>query len=63
MPHWVWSVAALPDGVHFVVGLGAHAEVKLYHVDGTLVHTFKGHTDGVCAGGDAWRQAHHQRLE
>ena len=36
-------VAALPDGVHFVVGL-ASSEVRLYHVDGTLVHTFKGHT-------------------
>ena len=34
-------VAALPDGVHFVVGLSG--EVRLYHVDGTLVHTFKGH--------------------
>ena len=34
-------VAALPDGVHFVVGLG-YNEVRLYHVDGTLVHTFKG---------------------
>jgi len=48
-------VAALPDGVHFVVGLGDGAdedeypyngEVRLYHVDGTLVDTFRGH-DGV----------------
>ena len=42
----MYCVAALPDGVHFVVGLGvgptAIGEVKLYHVDGTLVHTFKG---------------------
>ena len=41
------------DGVHFVVGLGAghdDHEVRLYHVDGTLVHTFEGHTDlGPCA--------------
>ena len=43
----VHCVAALPDGVHFVVGLGN--EVRLYHVDGTLVHTFTGHTDLVCA--------------
>jgi WD40 repeat protein len=37
--------ASLPDGVHFVVGLGLgpnSGEVRLYHVDGTLVHTFKG---------------------
>jgi WD40 repeat protein len=41
----VLCVAALPDGVHFVVGLGVpRYEVRLYHVDGTLVHTFKGHT-------------------
>ena len=63
------GVAALPDGVHFVVGLGAAnhqhcGEVRLYHVDGTLVHTFKGHTDdGARAGGDARRPAHHQRRE
>ncbi len=42
-------VAALPDGVHFVVGLWSPYEVRLYHVDGTLVHTFKGHTDEVDA--------------
>ena len=46
-------VAALPDGVHFVVGLGGfghyRGEVRLYHVDGTLVHTFKGHTNRVYA--------------
>jgi WD40 repeat protein len=41
---WVDCVAALPDGVHFVVG---SREVRLYHVDGTLVHTFKGHTSVV----------------
>jgi WD40 repeat protein len=47
----VWSVAALPDGVHFVVGVGQEpsSHVSLYHVDGTLVHTFKGHTGGVWA--------------
>ena len=50
----VMSVAALPDGVHFVVGLGDAApriyhmgEIRLYHVDGTLVHTFTGHNRSV----------------
>ena len=48
-------VAALPDGVHFVVGTGGDTpyphpnEVRLYHVDGTLVHTFRGHTAAVWA--------------
>ena len=40
-------VAALPDGVHFVVGTSTttrrDGDVRLFHVDGTLVHTFKGH--------------------
>lgn len=36
----VGSVAALPDGVHFVVGLFCGA-LKLYHIDGTLVHVFE----------------------
>jgi WD40 repeat protein len=47
----VKCIAALPDGVHFVVGIGAPqtanrnpAEVRLYHVDGTVVHAFEGHT-------------------
>ena len=43
----------MPDGVHFVVGLGGFGpnsgEVRLYHVDGTLVHTFKGHDTAVTA--------------
>ena len=55
----VRCVAALPDGAHFVVGLGfgfdededeQHEDsysLKLYHVDGTLVHAFTGHTDAV----------------
>ena len=43
----VLCVAALPDGVHFVVGIGYIGEVKLYHVDGTLVHTFMGHANSV----------------
>ena len=64
---YVNCVAALPDGVHFVVGLGnstSVGEVRLYHVDGTLVHTFKGHTEWVMrGGGDARRPAHHQRLD
>ena len=38
-------------------------DVRLYHVDGTLVHTFEGHTGtGARGGGDARRPAHHQRL-
>jgi WD40 repeat protein len=48
----VLCVAALPDGVHFVVGLGNgpnKGEVRLYHVDGTLVHTFTGHSKAVWA--------------
>ena len=48
----VHSIAALPDGVHFVVGLGGGRDsdqVKLYHVDGTLVHTFREHDDDVNA--------------
>ena len=36
----VGSIAALPDGVHFVVGLFCGA-LKLYHIDGTLVHVFQ----------------------
>ena len=46
---WV-GVAALVDGAHFVVGLGMGpnvGEVRLYNVDGTLVHTFTGHTNVV----------------
>ena len=34
--------------MHFVVGLH-NKEVRLYHVDGTLVHTFEGHPGGVIA--------------
>ena len=51
----VLCAAALPDAVHFVVGLSnyeaneVHYEVRLYHVDGTLVHTFKGHAGAVYA--------------
>jgi len=40
-------VAALPDGVHFVVG--CRNEVRLYHANGTLVHAFEGHTLPVLA--------------
>ena len=43
----VLCVTALPDGAHFVVGL--FKEARLYHVDGTLVYTFTGHTDMVKA--------------
>ena len=48
----VYSIAALPGGTQFVVGLGAgpsQGEVRLYHVDGTLAHTFRGHVDTVLA--------------
>ena len=43
---FVYAVAPLPDGMHFVVGTGWYSlsglcEIRLYHVDGTLVHTFK----------------------
>ena len=34
---YVYCVAALPDGVHFVVGT-SNDEVRLYHVDGTPPH-------------------------
>ena len=33
--------------MHFVVSLAY--DVRLYHVDGTLVHTFKGHNGHVLA--------------
>jgi hypothetical protein len=46
----VYCIAALPDGVHFVVGLcGLSGDIRLYHVDGTLVHNFKGHASTVWA--------------
>ena len=48
----VYSIAALPGGTQFVVGLGAgpsQGEVRLYTVDGTLAHTFRGHVDTVLA--------------
>ena len=42
-------VVALPDGVHFAVGYSSDTvsvadKVRLYHVDGTLVHTFDART-------------------
>ena len=41
-------VAALSDGVHFVVSVGGgDGDVRQYHIDGTLVHTFAGHTESV----------------
>ena len=43
------SVAVLPDGVHFVVGTDQDGDLLLYHIDGTLVFTFEGHTDIVLA--------------
>jgi WD40 repeat protein len=48
LEHPVWSIAALPDGAHFVFGLGGGSgDVMLYHVDGTLVHSFEDHRDTV----------------
>ena len=41
---FLYDVAVLPDGMHFVIGTGWYetglSEVRLYHVDGTLVHAF-----------------------
>ena len=49
----VLCAAAVPDGAHFVVGLDNgdenEGEVRLYHVDGTLVHSFKEHIEPVDA--------------
>ena len=62
----VSSIATLHDGVHFVVGLAGRflemppdverayiGDIRLYHTDGTHVHTFNrsmaGHTDHVKA--------------
>ena len=45
----VISVATLPDGEHFVVGLGNCDVVLLDAATGTRVHTFEGHTDSVNA--------------
>jgi WD40 repeat protein len=52
----VYCVAALPDGVHFVVGHSNRdltdpnvGQVRLYHVDGTLVYAFYGHDASVNA--------------
>ena len=67
-PRWAASVncaAALPDGVHAVVGTWDACEVRLYHVDGPRSSTpSRAHT-GACerGGGDARRPAHHQRLD
>ena len=44
------DVASMPDGAHFVVAMGRGAncgEVMLYHVDGTLVHSFKRHCESA----------------
>ena len=54
--------AALPDGVHFVVGLTTRIEVRLYRVDGTLVR-LRRPPSAVRGGGDARRPVHHQRLD
>ena len=46
----VCFVAAIPDGLHVVLAL-KNGEVRLYHVDGTLVHTFV-HVKGLA--GEDW---------
>jgi WD40 repeat protein len=52
----VFDLAAMPDGVHFVVAVGYELTaldgafsgvVLMYHIDGTLVHAFWGHNDIV----------------
>ena len=45
----VICVATLPDGEHFVVGLGNCDVVLLDAATGTRVHTFEGHGDSVNA--------------
>ena len=57
----VYSVAATADGEHIVVGIGcgSKGEVRLYHIDGTLVHSFKGipeYYKGTPARSSAWRR-------
>ena len=44
---FIWCVAAMPDGEHFVIGGQLPHDVLLYNDDGTLVHAFKGHSDVV----------------
>jgi WD40 repeat protein len=46
---YVLCVVALPDGAHFALGLGFPHAVHLYHVDGTLVHVFKGQSSEMGA--------------
>ena len=50
----VKSLAVLPDGVHFAVGLARETDdqpadhyIRLFHIDGALIHIFKGHIDDV----------------
>jgi WD40 repeat protein len=46
----VFCITALPDGVHFIVGLDKpYNYFMMFHVDGTLVHAFTGHRDRVTA--------------
>ena len=49
-------VAALPDAMHFVAGIrNGGGEIRLYHVDGTLVHTFHiGHAASVGHPSEVW---------
>ena len=54
----VLSVAALPDGLHLVIGTGREPsgeegfELRLYQVDGPLVHTFTEPTGSTNLGGN-----------
>jgi WD40 repeat protein len=57
----VIALALLPDGEHFVVGFGdteetehphhCRGDVRLYQFDGSIVHTFTGHTGSVTWNG------------
>ena len=53
----VGSIAVAPDGVHFVVGL-YNGEIKVYHIDGTLLHTFESTDRDEVTGADD--RGHHE---
>ena len=42
--HWymISSLVVMPDGVHFLIGLMG-GEIRMYHVDGTMVYTIDAH--------------------
>ena len=59
---YVLCVAALPDGVHFVVGLCSNEVRAVPRRRDARPHLQGAHGHGVRGGGDARRPAHHQRL-